>query len=252
MNIDQLVEQHYEQLNEADIFIWQYIVHNKNKCQKMSIKHLAEACNCSSANIIRFAKKLGLDGYSELKIHIKWSLENIPEFEMDTLSNTVADIHKTLQKLEVLDMTDILKKIHNANRIFMFVTGEVQNLTAQELKRKCSYINLHIHIVEDNDEMGVLVNTLLPNDLFIIISFEGNNATAIKWAKYLMQHHIGVIGIAKDTHNLLKKHCDAFIGFSANKFNTGLSYVPFTCTSHLYIITDILLIKLLEYIKDSE
>ena len=76
MMLDEMVNSHYDQLNENDLYIWQYIYHHKSDCQKMSIQELARTCNVSHTSIIRFCKKIGLDGYSELKIHLKWSIKN--------------------------------------------------------------------------------------------------------------------------------------------------------------------------------
>ncbi len=251
MNIDRLVEKNYDNLNENDIYIWQYIFLNKEKCQKMSISALAEACNVSSANIMRFAKKLGLDGFSELKVYIKWSLENIPQYDKNTVINTALELHKTLDHLQNADLDEIISRMSDADRIFIYVTGEVQNLMAKELKRKFSYISKHMHIVEDNDEMKVLINSLSNKDLFFIISFLGDNKGAINWVKNLKEKGIYVIGIAQDTNNLLKRNCNSFLGFVASKFYTGLSDVAFTCTSHFFTITDMIFVKYLEYINKN-
>ena len=84
MTLDELVESHYDELNENDLYIWQYIFHHKTECQKMSIQQLAHACNVSHTSIIRFTKKIGLDGYSELKVYLKWSLNK--QFDFDSYS----------------------------------------------------------------------------------------------------------------------------------------------------------------------
>ena len=58
MTLDELVESRYDELNENDLYIWQYIFHHKTECQKMSIQQLAHACNVSHTSIIRFTKKI--------------------------------------------------------------------------------------------------------------------------------------------------------------------------------------------------
>ena len=45
MTLDKLVEDNYHQLNENDLYIWQYILHHKRECQRISIKDLARNCN---------------------------------------------------------------------------------------------------------------------------------------------------------------------------------------------------------------
>ena len=81
MTLDKLVEDNYHQLNENDLYIWQYILHHKRECQRISIKDLARNCNVSHTSILRFTKKLGLEGFSELKVHLKWDLAQKPNFK---------------------------------------------------------------------------------------------------------------------------------------------------------------------------
>ena len=64
MTLDELVESHYDELNENDLYIWQYIFHHKTECQKMSIQQLLMPAMFLITSIIRFTKKIGLDGYS--------------------------------------------------------------------------------------------------------------------------------------------------------------------------------------------
>lgn len=72
MKLETLIDENYEKLNESDLYIWKYILHHKKECQTMSIQELASKCNVSHTTILRFTHKLGLQGYSEMKIHLKW------------------------------------------------------------------------------------------------------------------------------------------------------------------------------------
>ena len=74
MKLEALVYDNYKSLNENDKYIWKYILNNKKECENMSIQDLAANCNVSHTTILRFAQKLGLNGYSELKFCLK--LEN--------------------------------------------------------------------------------------------------------------------------------------------------------------------------------
>ena len=72
--LEDLVKEKYHELNENELYIWQYILHHKKETQKMSIQELAQRCNVSRTSILRFAQKLGLDGFSELKVYLKLEL----------------------------------------------------------------------------------------------------------------------------------------------------------------------------------
>ena len=71
MVIEELINKYRSNLNSTDMIIWKYIYNNKNKCRNMTINELAKNCNVSRTTILRFSKKLSLDGYSELKAVLK-------------------------------------------------------------------------------------------------------------------------------------------------------------------------------------
>ena len=58
----------YDKMGKAEKRIADWILENPGEILPLSIVDLAERCNCSEATVVRFAKRLGLSGYQELKI----------------------------------------------------------------------------------------------------------------------------------------------------------------------------------------
>ena len=75
MRLETLIYDNYKSLNENDKHIWNYILSNKKLCESMSIQELACSCNVSHTTILRFAQKLGLNGYSELKFYYNYPIK---------------------------------------------------------------------------------------------------------------------------------------------------------------------------------
>ena len=71
MNLDELVNKYHTDLNPNDLYIWEYLSKHRMKCSEMTIEELSKQCNVSKTSIIRFAKKLSLSGFSELKTYLK-------------------------------------------------------------------------------------------------------------------------------------------------------------------------------------
>ena len=69
MKLAELVNQHYKELSSNDLYIWDYIQAHRKECQNLSIVELAQRCHVSKTTILRFAQKLSLKGYSELKVY---------------------------------------------------------------------------------------------------------------------------------------------------------------------------------------
>lgn len=247
MTLEELIDQHYDELNENDLYIWQYIYHHKRACQKMSIQELAHSCNVSHTSIIRLAKKLGLDGYSELKVHIKWSLERSATFDHQVLHRSAHELKDTIDMMEHQDVDDICEVIDQSKRIFIYPSGEVQLHVAEEMKREFVYRRKIMHIIEGQSELDNVLNHAGSGDAFFIISLSGDNEMAVTLVKLLQRLHIPTIGIAMDNGNLLSKYCDQFIGFKTSYFDTGCFDKRYCCTAQFFLIVNLLFMRYLEY-----
>lgn len=247
MIIDDLVHKNYNQLNENDLYIWQYISHHREECQKISIQELSKRCNISHTSIIRFAKKLGLEGYSELKIYLKWGLEQKDTFDSQTLHRVTKEYINTLHMMETTDFDELLCCIHDAKRVFVYSTGEVQYHAALELKREFAYRNRIMHVIEGTTELDAVLNHVQEEDLFIIISLSGDNEEAITLARFLGKMNIETIGISIDNQNLLSKSCSFNIQFDPSSFDLGYKGRYYTSTGHFFVIVNMLFLKYLEY-----
>lgn len=252
MTLDRIVEDNYHHLNENDLYIWQYIVHHKRECQKMSIKDLAHNCNVSHTSILRFTKKLGLEGFSELKVHLKWDLAQKSDFSQKIIDATGHELEETINMMTNSDYTNILEMIDNADRVFIYATGVLQNNMAKELRRIFLYAKKVLHLIGNGTEVDTVLNNVTSNDVFIIISLSGDNETAVTLAKALKGLHVPRIGICKNGRSLLSKYCDEMITFRYSDFKVGMSDILYGSTSHLFVITDFLFLKYLEYIQDKD
>ena len=70
------INAHLRELSEADRCIWRYIAANRAAASRASIHELARACAVSSASVVRFAQKLGFDGFGEMKTVMR--METVP------------------------------------------------------------------------------------------------------------------------------------------------------------------------------
>ncbi len=247
MTLEALINKHYEKLNENDKYIWQYIYHHKHECQKMSIQELARICNVSHTSVIRFSKKIGLDGYSELKMYLKWSLDRKFTFNSQALHNVVEDFKHTLDMMETKDFDNVLKYLEESQRIFIYATGEVQYYAAQELKREFVYRKKIMHVIEGRTELDTILNKADKHDVFILISLSGENSIVVTLAKVLQKMKMKTIGIGLDNQNQLSKYCNEYIGFKTSEFDIGYHDKKYCCTGHFFIIVNMLFLRYLEY-----
>ena len=55
-----------ENLNEAEMCVYNYIVKNLKHILNLSVRELADEVHVSTATVMRFCKKMGYSGFSEL------------------------------------------------------------------------------------------------------------------------------------------------------------------------------------------
>ncbi|MFR3361256.1 MAG: hypothetical protein ACLTPR_04740 [Enterococcus canintestini] len=58
MSLETIINAHYEQLSDNDLFILRYITNHQQEITNLSISELSALVNSSTASILRLAKKL--------------------------------------------------------------------------------------------------------------------------------------------------------------------------------------------------
>lgn len=100
-------------LNETEVHIYNYVLNNKEKVLDESIRELAQDAHVSTATIVRFCKKLGCEGFLELKYKLKESLteEEHKEYVEASSFFEFADFVNSDQYLESIKRTaDLIRK----------------------------------------------------------------------------------------------------------------------------------------------
>lgn len=60
-----------QKVNDTDLYIYKYIMGNKESVVYMTIRELVRSCNVSPGSIMRFSEKMGCEGYSDLRNGIR-------------------------------------------------------------------------------------------------------------------------------------------------------------------------------------
>ena len=88
----------YDKMNATEIKILQYIIKNIDEIQKITVKELSQRLFVSKTTIINLAKKLGYEGFSELRFFLKNISERKTENQEEHSSekNDVNDIFEEM------------------------------------------------------------------------------------------------------------------------------------------------------------
>ena len=133
--VEELMNRYYENLNENDKLICKYIINNKDTCYKLSIDEFASKCNVSTTTLFRFAKKISLPGFSELKARLRLEVESRTNEKSDFLTNVTSSYHKLVEDIKNRDCDNVFENIYKSKRIIVFGSGYAQARVASEFKR---------------------------------------------------------------------------------------------------------------------
>ncbi|MCY8932420.1 MurR/RpiR family transcriptional regulator [Bacillus atrophaeus] len=202
MSLEELINQHYNKLNDNDFYILKYILNHKHTCYLLGINDLAKECSVSRSSILRLSQKLGFSGYSEFRVYLKW--EDQPE-EGESLSfeKLLDDIEANLKFLKTKDMTEMCRLIDEAERIFVYGSGTAQTTCARELQRMFVSRHRYLILIQDKIEFDTMLDDFKGNDLFIIISLSGETPELIPQARILSAKGIPFISITNLKNNVL-------------------------------------------------
>ncbi len=250
MKLVERVTKHYNALSANDLAIWKYISNNSKLCEKSSIELLAKNCHVSKTTILRFAKRIGLSGYSELKLLLK--MENIEETTViSSIEKIQAGYNKYINNIKKNDLSEVAKLLHHAENIYVHAKGAVQRSVADELYRTFLHINKLLYRIKTSGETDHYEQNIKMNDVVIIISFSGNSEGSIEFVKKIKLKGTKVVAITATKENALQNICDHGI-YIEPIIIRDIKGTEYKCLAEYFILIDILFVTYLDYIKALE
>lgn len=197
------INAHLRELSDTDKCIWRCIEGNRTAASRASIHELARACAVSSASVVRFAQKLGFDGFGEMKafMRMEGASRSLPERDVITSLGSFYD--ETWRELMRRDYTRASCLIREAHRVFAYASGYVQTNVMQEMKRLFVYDNILIYEIAGREEFYSVYQTAGKDDLFIFVSLSGESERVVEFAEQLSLKGVPILSITEMRHNAL-------------------------------------------------
>lgn len=244
-----LVRENYSKLNNNDLRIYSYIIQNKSEANELNINQMADELGLSTSSIMTFTKKLGLDGYSELKYLIKWSEEDKnSSFDDNEIEYTKNDINLTMTMMSSLNLDGLFRKINEARDIFVIGNGYTQLNVAEELKRNFLNVGKILDILDQDSDYERYKGLIKEGDVLFVISFSGENEKLIDFIKSLKED-VTIASITKLSNNTISYLSDYNISFVTHEvydFNQRMTITPI---SQYYIVIDFIILKYLSFLS---
>lgn len=240
MKLEQLIDKYYDKLTENDKYICEAILNHKKDCIHMSIDEFAQHYHISTSTLSRFAQKLKLGGYSELRVVLKMGENSKQEIqETDYIFDCY---HSMINDIEKKDCQDLFSRMNQDNRIIIYGSGSHQSRVAREMKRIFLPIGKKLYDVSDYDVVDQLLQFVKEDDIVFLLSLSGESQHTLKLAKELKMRHIYCVSITKMESNTLSRICHENLYIQS-------THVPVYENMEYHLITPYFILIELLYIK---
>ncbi|MFG6147747.1 MurR/RpiR family transcriptional regulator [Halobacillus sp. B23F22_1] len=201
MNLKERAHKYEYKLNDTDDQIIDYILANKATIVDTSIQALAKSLYTVPNTITRLSKKLGYDGFSQLKNSLK---EEQPDEEEHAAQY---NIRKTMDILDEEILRKIAKKMKQSRHVYLFGVGDTAPF--------CEIMATHFKIGGMNAEFFLhrhdavyAINHAKKQDVLFLISMSGETEQIIEIGELAKEKEISIVSLTHFSSNTLEQMAD--------------------------------------------
>ena len=258
----------YNTLGAAEKKIADWIEQNPGKIISYSIVDLAEQCKCSEATIVRFSKKIGLEGYQDLKISLASESNTMVSTTITALDSAIEMYDKVSNEIYCsLELTnkaldpDALAAAANAicaaKRIVLIGLGNSASI-ALDASHKFIRAGLNATAYSDNHMQMIVASHLSEGDVVIGVSHSGSSRDIVDALKVAREHGAKTVAITNVGKSPIDKVSDIVLHTSSTEteysilaLNSRIAQLAIVDTLYYYVVYN-LSDKALESIKETE
>lgn len=220
MNCYVRIKEFEESYTTTEKQIAKYILEHPEDTLNYSSQMLGEVTNTSAAAIIRFSKKIGYKGFSDLKMNLAKSDTNETPTDVDIIFNENDDISalvekgcqlnmntvlKTYQLINTEDLQNAIDMLCNASTIYLFGVG-ASSVIAADIEQKLMRIGKKVIYNNDLHIQMTFTQSMSEDDVALIISYSGTTRGIVDITKILNAKNIKIISITQLNPNTISKN----------------------------------------------
>ncbi|MEH7349323.1 MurR/RpiR family transcriptional regulator [Gottfriedia acidiceleris] len=207
LHFEERIQKFEYKLNDTDDQIIEFIMNNKQEVVGYSIQYLAAQLFTVPNTITRLTKKLGFDGFSQMKNSLK---EEIIKQDVFTEEDSPTfNIHKTIGLIDQNKLALTTKLIQEARRVLFFGVGDTApfcEMMIKNLKVVGKQAEYYFHRHDILYELSRLESK--ENNLLFLISLSGETVQVLDVAELAKQKEIKIISLTHFSKNSLQQIAD--------------------------------------------
>ncbi|WP_192987363.1 MurR/RpiR family transcriptional regulator [Carnobacterium mobile] len=216
--------------SSSEKYLLTYIEQHLDDIPEISIVKLSDLANVSTATIVRTMKKIGYDGFTSFKHHLKDDQEHNPKFAiMDQVDKKIREaiikneqeVNRTIQMLDSGTIEDAIQSIKASNKITIFARG-FSELIAKEMEVKFQLLGKYCELHDDPNIIKSISKKIDKKGIVIFISLNGETSELVEAARNCNERDIRTITFTANLNSTLTNLSEiVFIGFKSS-----ISYFP--------------------------
>lgn len=252
------IEHAYNSFNKKQKMIADFILQQPQDVIEMSVHELAQMTHTAPSTIIRFAQRLGYQGYPNLKIELAIDLnteqddlfEDHPsltgtfnEFLIQEQKAYINTVNKTFKLINNHNLMNVIELVKNARRIYLIGIGASSNV-CEDLEIKLSRIDYPVQFYKDVHVQLANSIHLTKEDVLIAVSYRGNTNEVNTIVQQASKRGIPTIAITQNNGSPLAHWADIVLPVPSeeNEFRLG----AITSRNATLIMTDIIYLGIIK------
>ncbi|MCI8387595.1 MAG: MurR/RpiR family transcriptional regulator [Clostridiales bacterium] len=244
----------YNEMGRAEKKIADWIIANPGKLIPLSISELADECHCSEATIVRFARRLGFEGYQALKISL--AREENPRDVSESIKpedscyevfeKVCNDIYCSLERTKkVLSQESLAlaaEKILHANKIITLGLGNSASV-AVDMSHKFLRAGCNAVAYTDNHMQAIAASHLSSGDVAVGISHSGSSKDIVDALRIAKERGAVTICLTNHGKSPILKYSDIVLStvsdetkYSILALNSRIAQLAIVDSLYFYMI----------------
>ena len=212
----------YSSFTKGEQQIADYILYNPEEALSKTASELASASHTSSAAIVRFSRKIGYDGYSDMKVGLAKYFSDRQHFEKDMIiqandsyencankliTQIVEVCSSTADHIDYRVLSRVIAAINQASCVYLLGIGSSANV-ALDLQQKLLRINKRAFFLQDSQINLLSTITITKDDVVVAFSFSGTTDVVAASVKAAKRQGASVIAITGNPDSIIGRCAD--------------------------------------------
>ena len=255
----------YSSFTSTELKIADFILNNPQEFLDKTASQLAQLTETSPAAIIRFSKKIGFDGFSDMKVGLAKFYYNSQYFDHDMIINEkdsykscgtkllaqINDVCKaTEQNINYDDLAKIVHKMDKAKTIYLLGVGS-SGTAAENFLQKMLRLYKKVFYISDSQINFISMVTLTEEDVVIAISYSGNTKIIEASVKAAKKQGAFVVAITGNSDSPVGQSADKCILTPSIEIKKSAGEVA-SCYSQQYVLDLLFLCLITEHYSEAE